>query len=519
MGKTQDISLRAENLGAVHEFSLSFEQGPGAYQLTGRSGCGKSTLLAGAANLLRGKGSLPVSVTDGERRGLLEGFGVRMTITPRGGRRAGELEVESLEGRYDLSDFISPGYKDEAANDSKRIKAIVNLTGIGADLERFRDLVPAGSDLEDAASEETLQATDFIEMSARVKRDFERKARDEETQLAAKKERQSTLMAACEGVDWDAPRDALDLAAEQEAAIQARATLLSQDAAAEEAIESAAEAGRKLTRLQAERSGPTAEIAAQSVSTAQEAQAAAQAALDTKRARVAEIKRLLAEAEKECDEALAAVQLAERELQNAARALQQARDYDAVLLELAEASRTTAVRVPEETIAAAQARCEAARLAVETGALVRDAWKKRQEAEALALEVRQAERRAAAWRDAAASVEEVLSDLVTETSPCGIKVKIEDGKPRLYYEYAGRGTIPFHELSEGEICRVAMEVAIPSIPKGGLVVVTQQAWQDLQPANRLLIGNRCREAGVYLLTALVTDDAELHAEFVGDLSV
>ncbi len=413
-----------------------------------------------------------------------------------------------------MSDFIHPGFKDEAANDAKRIKAIVNLIGVGADLERFRDLVPQGSDLEDVVDETTVKSSDFIELAARVKRDFEKQARAAESEAAAKNDRKLKLVAACEGIDLESPCDPMELAGSHEAAIQARAKLLASDEAAAAAIASAVAASQRLAQLTAERTVPTVDVAEKAVGLAVNSLEDSRKITHERKLVVEKIRVQLAEAEDALKKAIAAETRASEIVEAAETQLAQAKDYKNLLEELHVSSRTDVKRIPAETIAEANKRCEETRVAVEQGALVRQAKERHTEAEEISAEVRKAENRASQWRDAAAGVEEVLSDVVAELAPSGIKVKIEEGKARLYCDYPGRGQIPFCELSEGEICKSAMDIAIPAVPEGGFLIVDQEPWQGLQPANRRYVADRCREAGVYLLTALVTDDDTMHVEYV-----
>lgn len=512
-----DLELHAENVQAIHDFRIKFDRGPGAYQLTGKSGSGKSTLLDSAAAIIKGKGAkFPAGVSDGERRGKIEGLGVRITLTPGRSKRAGEAEVTSLEGRYDVSDFIHPGYKDEATNDAKRIKAIVNLTGVAPDLAQFRDLVPKGADLESVIEPETAKAADLIDMAAKIKRDFEKQARMHESQLEAKRQARLALLAACEGIDLDAEHDPKLLAANQEAAIKFRAELVAKDVEAEKAIEKATEAGRKLFTTKAERTGPTVEEAETTMKATDRHFEFAAKAVEEQDAIVTDLETKLGLA-RQALEMAKSVQDSWLEKVHAARsALNQARDYEQLLSDLERSSYTDATRIPEEEIVAAQNAVDAARAAVEQGAIVRQALEKRGQAAEEEKAIRSAEAKATEWRDAAAAVEEVLSNVVSEQAPCGISVKIEDGKPRLFFDYPGRGKIPFCELSEGEICKTALDIAIPAAGKGGFVVIDQEPWQGLQPANRRLMGERAAKEGVFLLTALVSDDEELHVEYMGN---
>lgn len=503
------------NCGPIHDFQIRFDHGPGVYQATGRSGSGKSTLLAGAKSVLKGKGKFPASVTDGERKGYFEGLGVRVTLSRAGGRRSGECEIESIEGRFDVSDLIQPGYKDPAANDLKRIKAIIDLTGATPDLARFEHLLPPGTTFADCIEPETASAAELIEMAARLKRDFEKHARTWEGKVDNHEREAVAKRTLIEGVDLEAEADAATLNAAYEAAVKRKADLEAQDKAAAESIEAAKEAAKRLEELKASPNRIDIEEARQRYGVAKANLADAQLDREKAAEEVAELEAQLAAAKERHQNAIHKEQLAEKEAEEAGKLVDRVAEYDQLLEELEATAKVAAARIPADELMAAAQQVDAAREAVERGAEIRKAREIEKEAERQAEAARQARKTAAAWRDAAAGVEAVLSEVVAEMAPAGLQVKFDDGKPRLWVDYPGRGLVPFEELSEGEVCKVALDVAIPACPPEGILVIEQRVWQDLQPANRLAVHRQCVERGVVLLTAQV-DDGDLRVEYLGN---
>ena len=81
-----------------------------------------------------GKGKVPIR--DGEKAALVEAFGVNLRIGARV-TRGGESAAVGLEGKFDVSDIVDPGIANAESADAKRIKALVQLTGVEADISAF----------------------------------------------------------------------------------------------------------------------------------------------------------------------------------------------------------------------------------------------------------------------------------------------------------------------------------------------------------------------------------------------
>jgi TRAP-type C4-dicarboxylate transport system substrate-binding protein len=82
---------------------------------------------------------------------------------------------------------------------------------------------------------------------------------------------------------------------------------------------------------------------------------------------------------------------------------------------------------------------------------------------------------------------------------------------RLVTNHAIRGETFYSELSHGERAKMALSIATEAVGPDGLIVARQKFWEGLDPANRQIVHEAMREAGVYGLTA-EADLGELRAE-------
>jgi hypothetical protein len=74
---------------------------------------------------------------------------------------------------------VDPGIDDPAKADVRRIRALVQLGGTKPDISLFAAVLPPGIDHRELFSAAAVEATDPVEMAARVKRDLEAAARRE----------------------------------------------------------------------------------------------------------------------------------------------------------------------------------------------------------------------------------------------------------------------------------------------------------------------------------------------------
>lgn len=479
-------SVLIENVGAIDRLTIPVPDGGGVVVLRGPNGIGKTTALDGVSALVNG--GKPPGLRDGAKRGVIEGLGAKITVG-LSSRRSGEIEVRSLEGRLDVSDIVDPGIASVEAADARRIRALVAVAGVSASSETFADLVPGGADeIEANITEKVLGSGDVLEIAGAVKRMLESSARKIETQAENAEGKAKTLAAQAGEVDADQVIDPARLQSDFEDAVRRQ-----------QEIEAAAAAWGKAQGVIVE---------CESAIALNEAGLEVLDDIDVLRAR----SKVLAG---QFDQQQAALIELENKLEAARADLQQTRNDIRFVDEQMNAAkrdreRVAALRkmldeakavpaVEANQIEAARLCVDMAREAIERGALLRAAVEKKQQATAAFSEVSALRRQAETLRESAAGTDGILSDLVANLG-VPLSVKVVDGRTRLVTE-TDRGLIPFADLSAGERWRVALDIAIEAVGVRGLLVIRQEAWEGLDPANRAEIAAHCQKRGAVLLTA------------------
>ena len=238
-----------ENVGPITDLTIPIPDEGGVVVLRGRNGRGKSHALEAVEALASGK---RLSVADGQSSAYVGGLGARLTVGRRTSK-TGDLEVRLLEGE-DPSILVDPGLRDVAAADKRRIEAILRLAGAVASIDLFAGLVDL-EELHKVASPESLAASNVPDMAARLKRDFERAARQREAQAENLTGVVDTLRAQFKGVDMGVPHDPAQLAEEHRTAVVDAAREEERQNAARKALDAAARAreamesrGRRIRR-------------------------------------------------------------------------------------------------------------------------------------------------------------------------------------------------------------------------------------------------------------------------------
>lgn len=475
-------SVVIENVGAIRELSIPVPDDGGVVVLRGPNGIGKSTALDAVAALTSKE--KPPGLRDGAKRGRIEGLGATISVG-LSSRRAGELEVRTLEGRLDVSDLVDPGITSVEAADARRIRALVAVSGVTASSETFADLVPGGADeIETIVPEKLLGSGDILDIAGAVKRGIERKARDLETQAENVEGRAKTLASQAGEVSEDEPHDADRLQSDFEDAVRRQQELQAAMDAWGRAQNTIVECETALA-LQAD----------------VEDIDVLRARSKTLAAQFDEQQQLLAELEKQLEQARANLQQTRNDIRLIDQQMTAARldrERVAALRKMLDEAKAVP-EVERNQIEAARLCVDMARKAVERGAVVREALGRKASAESAFTEVKRLRHQAEKLRANAAATDSILSDLVASLG-VPLSVKVIDGRTRLVTE-TDRGLIPFADLSAGERWRVALDIAIEAVGVRGLLVIRQEAWEGLDPANRAEIAAHCQKRGAVLLTA------------------
>lgn len=484
------IPIEIENVGPVAEFEADLS--PGVTVLRGRHGCGKTTILRTVQLGVGGKPDRKPAKSDGTPRGSATIAGKTLSIT-RVVREEGELTVDGL-GELSLNELQGPRFDDPIVRDKRRINCLVRLAGVPADPSLFHECAGGREPFDVLVGADAVKSDDLVEMAARIKRRFEKHAQDHEAKASTHGERHAAERQQAEGVDVSAPDDAVELGGALQDAIAARAKIVEQVAAAGRAARLAGEARIRRDELPEPRS-----IAALQIN--------------------------VENAVRECQDAIAAVELARAALSEAEKrqtAAQYAKRFADETLSQAlqentirdELDRTIAVAADidcpsdadvfyaEKAVADAQA-------AIDRGARVRLAKQALTLAEEQAQLAKQAEQAAKSMRAAAAETGSVLSNAIARIPGCPLRVAYDDdGNARLVTKTDRSESELFDDLSDGQRWRLSIEIAAAH---GKLLVLDQAAWGELSDGTRTQIDAMARERGCYILTAQA-DDGELRAQ-------
>lgn len=484
--------IKVRNVGPVANLDFKVEFGK-VNVIKGRNGSGKSYTLKTAQALIKGQGT-GLQQRDGSIRGELEGFGAVLRLA-RSVRRTGDVDVVSLEGRFNVADLVDPGIKAPDAADAQRIKALVQLAGgSGADPALFYGLIGGQKDFEHYVSPSATDTDDLVTMAARIKRDLEKHARMASDQAEREVAAAEAARALTVDVDLNGPDDAEKLQAELEFAITENQRLNSQAQAINRQLLTAHSARNQLADAQASYAGLTVGETARDETNAR-------IASELAASEVARLEDLLHVARNEA-------QKATMQHEKAVAALQSVTEHEQTLSAWRAAIDDAANVEPVEPVLLEQAAADVtiARQALERGTLIRQAKAK---LTAATEHMTQAAgfRRVSDWlRDAGKATDDVLSDLVGKL---GCSLTVSGG--RLMVEHPVRGVTYYGELSDGERWKVALDIAIDAVGPNGLLVIEQHAWQDLDPINRGVIIDHVAQSSVAVLTA-ECDAGELRAE-------
>lgn len=444
----------------------------------GPNNVGKSIAVESADTLITGRGT--VKAKDGSPFGSIEGLGVTLKAGAKNTRR-GELEIHSLDGKFDISDVVDPGIKDQNAADAKRIKALIQIAQAKPDRTLFAELIGEHTDL---IKEATFKTEDLVEMAARVKRDMEAGAQSAETAAANAQAKARALHEAAQGIDVEAECDESKLQGELEQALASQATIKHRASVADERMKAAAEAREAIRKAEAEHEGPTVAGAIKDESEAKadaesaaESLKAAQDALRQAQARVEKASNYYAQMTRERK----AAEAHERSMQGWRDAVAAAEGLD---------------NPTSKEIADAAVRVENARHAHGQGVLIRKAKQQLAESQDHQQAGGKWTKRAERLRDAAKETDAVLSGVVA-TLNCGLKV--ESG--RLVMADGERKGEAFARQSMGARYSIVAPLAISVLKEGDMFTMKQEAWEGLDWNNRALLWRLCKEARVVLLTA------------------
>ena len=483
-----DKEIEVTNLGPIKSMHIKLAA-PGVTVLSAPNGAGKSIFIESMASVAAGKGGLPLR--HGQEKGSIEGLGVRVSIGPKSCRSHGEFQVSNLEGKLDLSTFVDPGVKDPAAADRKRIKALVALTGLKADVSLFAGTRPEfdAGEFERVVTTETLKCDDLVEMAAKIARDYQTEARTWEKMAAEDEGQAKRCTALLTGIDLSAESDSEIL---QAAYVKAHGNY-SQGASKvqqwHDGQERAQDAQEELDRWDEKQLPSDLKAAQQLLKEDQQLLVSLQESSGV-------IAKCISQLEHDlelCDASIAAQQA---KVTSGERTITLVKNH-AERREACEkiiANHAARVMPTDEEVAALKAAFEGAKVAMEMGVRIRDA-------KTLASQERlftdsAAGRRGTAERFAPprAPTDAVLSDAI-QTPLIRITQSETSANKRVMAFCEGQEEwVPFHDLSATEQWKIAIDIGVERVGEGGLLFIPQEAWEGVDVWNRSFIDQHARTA-------------------------
>lgn len=462
--------IAIEKIGPIEYLELPIPENGGVVVLRGRNGVGKSWALQAVDCLASGRGTLPVR--DGATRGTVSGIGVTLTVE-RSVRRRGTAEVVSLDGRFDISEFVTPPIADPDAADRRRIKALVQLSGLPARADDFVSILPSGVSLDDLvpASE---RSEDPVVLAGQIKRSLEEEARRLE---------RATQQCRAEA---DALRKQIPPGTEH---------VVTTEKDREEALTELHAALTRLTELETRATETQRLLHLQEMARRQLADLSRDyTEPEVYEAQLEQIDRVIHELEQQLAAVRERRQQLLREKEKAVRAGEQ-------LSRLREILNQTVPVVTESELTEARERHRAAQERYDTVIRMLEITKSAQRVRDLETAAQTTEKRATELRNAAWATDQVLTSMVARVTD---DLRVHGG--RLVVQ-SHRGMELFADLSLGERWRLALEIFAKLLPPNGILVAKQEAWEALDPTNKREIVLLAKRLGVTIFTA-EADDSE-----------
>lgn len=502
---TDPREIRVKNVGPIPRFTFTVPEKGGVVRLTGDNGIGKSILLDAVQSLVTKTGSLPVK--DGTESASIEGLGATLRVA-RKASRGGELVFESVSSKFSVADFIDPGIDDAEAADAARVRSLIGLLGLKADVGLFKRIATEKT-ISLIARPETLKKTDLLELAKGLKRDFEAAARTAGDTADNLLQKAAARAAVADGIDLEEETDAQILQQLFESAMNQRNAITASADAYRAAVAASAEAAEAIGKLKEPAPAPDKAELESAVQSAKSRFVGAEQSVKNLEADLARLQAALAEARSTLALAAKDVESASTAQRLAAGAESAKELYRAELSRLQAIVANVPVPVPAEQIEAAECGVSVARQAIERAEVVRNAKRAIAEAEKLRSESRDSRALYETHSEAAKGIESILSEQIAVSVPGRLAMRAG----RLVTPTERGPETPLGELSEGERVRFTLELLIPLLKaktKYPLLVIPQENWESLQPTSRRLIESLVHGTDVVILAAECAD-GELQA--------
>jgi energy-coupling factor transporter ATP-binding protein EcfA2 len=469
--------IELNNVQAITHLKFELPEGGGVVVLLGKNGCGKTTTLNAISEAAGGK-KTGLSARDGAKFGTIEAPGVRLRVG-KSTTKMGELEFDSIEGRVPLADLVDPGFKDPEACDRVRTKALIQLAGVEPNLEIFREI----EGYSESANTISASPDDVLGMAAALKMEVEKLARSAEESATDALSRSKVLWEQSEGLDATIERDGEKLRDASEQAIRDLADIQRTALAREEQLKQWLDCKFHLDKM-VDETKPISEI----------------------EHKITWWETRVRETQNEIELLKANLVEAQSNLKSWTQELRHAQQIEKAQKELrAVVDAGEPMLIENKEINRKFVAVESARHHEQAGEIQRKKHIDRAGAENFQRIATGHEGWGKQYRAGAARIDGILSEQINKL---GVDLAVMDG--RLYYD-TSRGPTLYHELSDGERWRIALDIAIDLAGTNGLLSIPQASWEALDPANRIAIDEHCKRRGAVIVTAAAAD-GELRAE-------
>lgn len=470
-------AISVDNLGPIEHFEFSGSK-PGITVFSGPNGIGKSIFQKAIETAAKGKGAVPLR--DHTRSGRVDAFGATITI---GGtcRHTGSFEVLSLNGKINLADLVDPRIDTPAIADKARIKALVKMTGVEASVNRFRSHEAFAPTFDEVVSQESTTTDDMVEMARKIQDDYYKAALTQERRA----ERETAMASAL------VPPSDLDLTEESDPEVL--------QAAYNEARDEVTKLAEQ--QKQAKASHEKIRLAKESL------KAIGDDELTKERAELMAAMKLADESRQANNASIVELrqqifQLESSNVTHTATITEGSKKVITIDRQLAlveTAKKTLAESVTEfpdeDDIADCNEALELAAKAIETGTLIRSAKADAKKAQEHRAAAKLASEKALKYRDAGKTTDTILSDAIA----CKYLRVESDGKAaRLYADTPERGKTLYHDLSDGQKYRIAIDIGADQVGEDGLLTVDQIGWEGIDADNRVAIDAHAKARGVHI---------------------
>lgn len=488
--------LEVKTIGPVHKLDIPLPPDGGVVVLRGPNGSGKSTVLEAAKRMAGGK-SAPLSPTDGERRGTMTMGSAKLSVTPHRTTASGELTVDAIESKFDVSDLIDPGIKDPDRADAARLRALVSLSGAEANEQLYVELCTP--EIWARISGDLQASDDPVELCGIVKRAIEEQARSHETRSDELRGRMAAIQELIDDELGD-PEDPQKLVAVIDDASRHLTELTNERHSQDEEHARRQKAKEQLAEIEAQQVEPLEVITNRLSDNFTELQALEQ--------RHDELSRQIRELEELQDSVTEQAKRLGSERLTLEQQSTVAKSRDEMIKQLRNTiDGVMPIPITDEDIQEAARNKQQALAAFSANDKAVENRKRKSELGEMTKEKQQHAVAAAQLRKMAKDTENVLVQQIG-AGP----IRYEQG--RLVVETDRSASEPFAELSHGERAKIAIDIAAEHVPENGLIVIRQEVFESLQPANREAIAEHARARGVVILTAAVADGDGITVETI-----